>query len=125
MTEVAVTHSQVENSNYGIAFAVRGNYRPTPSFTNSLFGSLFFTDNYESAVYAYEPLMSGMYSFGALYYKGFRIVMQSKYEWKELFTLGVRYGLTHYFNKDNISSDLQEINSSYKGDFSVYLKLKL
>ena len=125
MTEVAVTHSQVENSNYGIAFAIRGNYRPMPTFTNSLFGSLFFTDNYESAVYAYEPLKSGMYSFGALYYKGFRIVMQSKYEWKERFTLGVRYGLTHYFNKDNISSDLQEINSSYKGDFSVYLKLKL
>ena len=125
LTEAAMTHSQSEKSYYGFAIAARANYQPTPSFTGGVFGSLFYTENYASSVYAYEPLLPGMYSFGALYYKGFRIVLQSKYNWKSRGTIGLRYGVTHYFNKNKIGSDLQEIQSSSKGDFSIYLKLRI
>ena len=123
LAEGCVTHSQVKTSHYGYTLAIRGSYSPTPNFSNGIFGSIFNTDNYETSVYAYEPMLPGMYSFGALYYKGFRIALQSKYTYHKRYTFGLRYGLTHYFNRSKIGSDMQEINSSSKGDFNIYLKL--
>lgn len=123
--EASATHSQTSNAKYGYGFAVRGLYRPTNQFSCALFATLFSTDNYETSIYAYEPLLPGMYSFGALYYKGMRTALQVTYKWTNGITAGLRYGVTHYFNRSTISSGLQEINSSSKGDFNVYLSVRL
>ena len=125
LVEGCATHAQTQNPAFGFTTALRGLYQYHPKGNISVFGALFFTDDYASAVYAYEPLLPSMYSFGALYYKGARLVAQTKYTWNERFTLGGRYGVTRYFNKETIGSGLQEINGATKGDFSVYLRIKL
>ena len=124
LIEASAVHSQTDNSQYGCSIALRSQYRPTKQFSCALFVAAFATDNYETSVYAYEPLMPGMYSFGALYYKGMRTVLQTTYNWKNGITTGLRYRLTHYFNRSSIGSGLQEINSSSKGDFNVYVSVK-
>lgn len=123
LLEGCITHSQTANYKYGITAALRGQYNFTPNLTTALFGAVFSTDDYASSVYAYEPLLPSMSSFGALYYKGFRIAAQTKYTFKRHCTVGLRYSATHYFNKDSIGSSLQKINSSTKGDINLYLKI--
>ncbi len=124
LAEGCITHSQITPAYYGLLAAVRGHYSPTPKFSSDLFATVFRTDNYASAVYAYEPLLPGMYTFGALHNKGVLMGLQFKYTFQQRFTVGLRYGILHYFNKNHIGSDLQEINSSSKGDFNIYLKMK-
>jgi hypothetical protein len=65
-----------------------------------------------------------MYSFGTLYDKGIRVALQAKYNYKENYTIGLRYGLIHYFEKNSIGSELQTINSSSKGDFNIYFRMR-
>ena len=125
LIEGCITHAQTKNAAFGITTALRGKYQCRPNWSIALFGAIFCTDDYASAVYAYEPLLPSMYSFGAMYYKGFRGAAQTQYTWHNRFTLGLRYGITHYFNKTTISSGLQEINRPTKGDFNLYLRLKL
>lgn len=125
LLEGCITHSQTAEAKHGLTLALRGQYRFNPNFTGTLFGAIFTTDDYASSVYAYEPLLPSMSSFGALYYKGFRVVAQTKYTFQKYFTLGLRYSATHYFNKSSIGSSLQEINSSTKGDINLYLKFNL
>ena len=120
-----MTHAQTNDAAFGITAALRGKYQCRPNWSVALSGALFCTDDYASAVYAYEPLLPSMYAFGALYYKGIRGAVQTQYTWRNRFTLGIRYGMTHYFNRNTTSSGLQEINSSSKGDINLYLRLKL
>ena len=124
LTEGCMTHSQTSPSYWGVLLAVRGHYTPTPMFSADIFTSVFNTDNYASSVYAYEPLLPGMYSFGTLYDKGIRVALQAKYNYKENYTIGLRYGLIHYFEKNSIGSELQTINSSSKGDFNIYFRMR-
>lgn len=125
LLEGSITHAQTKNTSFGIIAALRAKYLCCTNWSVSLFSALFSTDDYASAVYAYEPLLPGMYTFGALYYKGFRGVVQTQYTWNNCYTLGLRYGITHYFNKNTISSGLQEIRSSSKGDINLYLRVKI
>lgn len=125
LIEGSMTHAQTKNAAFGITAALRGKYLCRPNWSVALSGALFCTDDYASAVYAYEPLLPSMYAFGALYYKGIRGAVQTQYTWRNRFTLGIRYGMTHYFNRNTTSSGLQEINSSSKGDINLYLRLKL
>lgn len=125
LIEGCMTHSQTDKHKYGITAALRGNYQFSPFLSVAAFGAVFTTDDYASSVYAYEPLLPSMSSFGALYYKGFRIAAQTKYTWKQRLTLGVRYSITHYFNKATIGSSLQTINNSTKGDINIYLKFRI
>jgi hypothetical protein len=123
--ESALTHSQESKNQYGIVLSLRGAYVFSDKLTSSISSAVFSTDSYAASVYAYDALLPGMYDFGALYYKGVRFSSQIKYEWKNKLTLGLRYGATHYFNRSSISSDLQLINSATKGDFNVYVCMKL
>ena len=50
--------------------------------------------------------------------------LQAKYNYKENYTIGLRYGLIHYFEKNSIGSELQTINSSSKGDFNIYFRMR-
>ena len=125
LLEGCLTHSQVNNPKYGFTASVRAQYLFKPTLSASVFGAIFTTDNYATSVYAYEPLLPNMSSFGALYYKGFRIAAQTKWTLGKKFTLGMRYGMTHYFNRNKIGTALQEINGSTKADINIYAKISL
>lgn len=109
----------------GWGCSLRTAYKPSTRIQlKSLFG-VFFTDNYDTRIYVYEPQLWRCSSFSPLSYHGMRGVLLVNWRvWKPL-CLSMRYGVTHYFNKSEISSRLDLISSSWKNDLSLQARLSL
>lgn len=88
------------------------------------FLAAFFTDDAESAVYAYEPQLYRSFSFPTFTYHGMRGVCQATLRVLPQLTLCARFGSTHYFNRRSQSSGTQLIASSWKNDLAVQLRWK-
>ena len=54
-----------------------------------------------------------------------RVAVNARYELNKHIILQAKYGTTHYFNRDKISSALEEIDGSTKSDLYLQLRLKI
>ena len=90
---------------------------------NGLFG-YFSTKDWNSRIYVYErgPLYS--FSFPAFYGKGIRFSALSRYDLNKNFMVILRYGLTKYFDRNEISSGLRRVDGSYLSDLDIQLRIK-
>ena len=84
----------------------------------------FNTDDYNSRLTIYEKSVLYAFSMPSFYYKGMRVAVNARYELNKHIILQVKYGTTHYFNRDKISSALEEIDGSTKSDLYLQLRLK-
>lgn len=109
----------------GGMISTRLTWKPTKAFDLKAFGSVFFTDDYDSALYAYEPQLYLAGGFPSFYYKGFRGVVVGNVRIGKALLLGLRFSSTHYFNRDEISSGADLIASSWKNDLSFQVRLRL
>lgn len=102
--------------------SARSTWKPSEKVSVKLFSSIFYTDGYDSAVYAYEPQLYRSFSFPSFYYHGWRGVGVASYRPLHSLTFSLRIGTTCYFNRDTISSGMQLINSSSKTDASLQVR---
>ena len=84
----------------------------------------FNTDDYNSRLTIYEKSVLYAFSMPSFYYKGMRVAVNARYELNKHIILQAKYGTTHYFNRDKISSALEEIDGSTKSDLYLQLRLK-
>jgi hypothetical protein len=84
----------------------------------------FHTDNYDSRLYLYER--SVLYNFSSLmcYGKGIRYALISRADIGRHLMLIAKIGVTNYFDRNKISSGLQEINGSSMTDVDVQMRWK-
>ncbi len=116
---------QSGSQNWGWGCSLRANYKPSTRFQlKSLFG-IFFTDNYDTRIYVYEPQLWRASSFTPLSYHGMRGVLLINWRVIKPLCLSLRYSSTHYFNKNSISSRLDLIDSSWKNDLSLQARLSI
>ena len=89
--------------------------------------SLFYfnTDDYASRLYAYEKGLLYSFSMPAFDGQGMRTALSLRFDGGKRWMLICKYGRTHYFDRTKISSDLQQINSRYRDDISLQLRLKV
>lgn len=104
--------------------SVRTTWKPAPQFTCKAFAACFFTDDYESALYAYEPQLVHVAAFPVFAYHGVRGVAVMNWRVSPRLTAGLRWGGTHYFNRSSISTGTDRIASPWKNDLSVQLVWK-
>ena len=114
-----------------IADYVRINFRGQSAYTFHLLplqldlsAAWFNTDDYNSRLTIYEKSVLYAFSMPSFYYKGMRVAVNARYELNKHIILQVKYGTTHYFNRDKISSALEEIDGSTKSDLYLQLRLK-
>lgn len=90
---------------------------------NGLFG-YFSTKDYSSRIYIYErgPLYS--FSFPSFYGRGIRFSASSRYDINRNIMIIMRYGITKYFDRDEISSGMRRVESSYLSDLDLQLRFK-
>lgn len=82
----------------------------------------FHTDDYQSRVYAYEPGLLYSLGFANYYGEGIRYAFVLRADiGKHLVGIG-KLGVTDYFDRNHISSGLQQINHSSKTDLELQLK---
>lgn len=113
---------QTGKQSFGWMCSVRPAWKPGARFSLKGFASVFFTDDYESAVYAYEPQLRRAGAFPSFAYHGARGVVLTDWQPVGWLGVGVRVSATYYFNRDTISQGYAEIGSPYKTDVSVQVR---
>lgn len=84
----------------------------------------FNTDDYSSRIYTYErgPLYS--FYFPAFYGEGIRYALFARTEPFDNLLVIAKVGTTDYFDRDHISSGLQQINASSQTDVEMQIRWK-
>lgn len=84
----------------------------------------FRTKDYESRVYAFEPGLLYTMSFGSYFGEGIRCGLRAKAEIGKHWVLVCKGAMTKYFDRNHISSGLQQINGSAQTDLEIQVKWK-
>ncbi|MBO5133970.1 MAG: helix-hairpin-helix domain-containing protein [Bacteroidaceae bacterium] len=124
-TDFTAACSQTKAPSLGWMVSGRGSAELPKQWQVSAFGGLFFTDDYASSIYAYEPQLRHSFSFPRFYHHGCRFVAQVGWKGCKHFEAALRYGLLYYFNRSTIGSGLQKIDAPATNDLSIYLRLTL
>ena len=87
--------------------------------------SYFDTDDYESRLYGYEYGL--LYSFAnpAFYGHGIRYALTARATLSRRVMIALKAATTDYFDRDHISSGLQQIDASSQTDIEMQLRIRL
>jgi hypothetical protein len=85
---------------------------------------LFDTDSYDTRLYTYENDVPYSFSIPAFYGNGSRFYAMFRTDLNRNVTIMLRYAVTHYNDRQVISSGLSEIQGNNKSDFKAVLRLK-
>lgn len=113
---------QTRNAAKGVMLSQRVAFSANKHWTLGGFAGVFFTDNYESALYVYEPQLPGHTAFPAFAYHGMRGVAACSMKIGKRGLVAVRAAFIKYFNRRRISSGTEEISHSWNGDGGVVVK---
>lgn len=109
----------------GGLFYVRASTSLAQRFKTSAMLAAFSTDNYNTRCYAYVPQLPGTAGFPNFYGQGAACTMIAECRiWHQLY-LAARINILKYFDRDTISSDVNEIEGSWKNDLSLQLRYRL
>ncbi len=117
--------SQTRKEAKGWAISVRSKYSFARMFRASAFLAYFDTDDYASRIYIYEPQLKYAAGFPTLYYQGIRGVATVNLNIRHWGELAFRYAITHYLDRNKISSGTQLIDSPTKQDISIHFLFRL
>ena len=84
----------------------------------------FQTDDYASRISMYEKGLLYSLNIPSFYGKGERYTFNARYELNKHLILQAKYALTHYRDREVISSGLEQIEGNMKSDLYLQLRLK-
>lgn len=113
---------QTGGRSFGWMPSLRAAWKPGGHFSLKAFFSVFFTDSYDSRLYAYEPQLYRAASFSSFSYHGLRMLVLAGYAPTRRLTLSLRVSSTRYFNRNQIASGTELICSPWKNDLSLQLR---
>lgn len=116
--------SNEAESSWGKMLTQRITYK-RPSFSLSLYGALFDVDSYDARLYSSAPRLTYITGSSLRYGRGFALSACSEYKFSRILSLGARFEVTYYTDRDYISSLDRLINHSTKSDLSLQLKFSL
>lgn len=122
------------SSSNGFAFAPRADYTsPSQRLRLSLFAIFFRTDDYDSRLFLYEPTLLQTFGIQQLYGHGQRLAATLRLHSADRsprfhhlrWTAQIKAGVTHYTDRNQISSGPLLIDSPWKVDIQILLRLQL
>ena len=84
----------------------------------------FQTDDYASRISMYEKGLLYSFNIPSFYGKGERYTFHVRYELNKHFIFQAKYALTHYRDREVISSGLEQIEGNMKSDLYMQLRMK-
>lgn len=84
----------------------------------------FHTDDYASRIYASEPTLLYGTHFSSFFGQGMRCVLMARTDVGSHLTALCKWGGTKYFDRNHISSGLQQIDGSMQADVEIQVKWK-
>ncbi len=111
--------TQTASLRTGKMLSSRSTWQCTPHLKTSLFAAAFFTDDYATRLFAYEPLLRYSGLFPSYAYHGFKLANVTTWDVLPTLQIAARFSLLHYFNRSQISSGAQLIDASSQNDLSL------
>lgn len=105
----------------GFALSESFTWNPNDRFSLNLSANVFDTDSYSSAISVYEKGLRYSFNYNSIYGEGLRVSAVAKYSITDMISITAKIASSKYFDKDEISSSTQLIDSSHKED--IYLQL--
>jgi hypothetical protein len=88
------------------------------------YAAYFKTTDYDSRIYATEKNMLYSFSMPSFYGEGLRLSAIIRYNFNPRLYLSVKAAWTHYFDRDTIGTDTEEIEGKNKTDLYAQLRWK-
>lgn len=82
----------------------------------------FRSDSYSVRVYSREQNIINSFYMPSFYGKGMRASLSGKCDVRRSLVLAAKVGLTKYFDRETIGSDLEEIDASHRLDVMAFLR---
>lgn len=123
--DLSLATRQTGNRSFGWMPSLRASFTPGKQLTVKGFAAVFFTDDYESALYAYEPRLYRAAGFDAFAYHGARLSALADWRLIDRLILSLRLGTTRFFNRSEQSSGIAAIHSPWKSDISLQVKWRI
>lgn len=111
--------SQTASVRWGRMLSVRGMWKPLPTLQLHTFVAGFWTDDYATRIYGYEPQLRHGGAFPSFAYQGARLVLLGNWQLTSRATISLRYSFLRYFNRQEISSGAARIASPMQNDLSL------
>ena len=121
-SQLDVVASNYLKRSFGYMVSESGAWKPLSWLTlNGMIG-YFQTTDFASRIYVYErgPLYS--FSFPAFFGKGMHYSLFARADLSSRLMIILRSSTTHYFDRDHISSALQQVNSSTLSGLDIQLR---
>ncbi len=137
MCQWTAQHAQWTFRTTGTLHALRGScgealgemvqYTATQPWKAALAACYFYTQDYDSRIFLYEPSVSQAFSMQSFFGHGLRLAASLQYNlWKQRLRFEIKYGYTQYLDgRKTQATGLQTIYSNCKNDIIVQLKLKI
>ena len=109
----------------GFLALVNGGFKPWKWLSLDITAAYFNTDDYYSAIYAYERGMSYNMAYLQLYGKGMRLALSLQSQITSKLSATLKVGSTKYFDRELIGTALEEIQSSRKTDIDFQIKWRI
>lgn len=123
-TQIDLAHSNYGNASFGYMVSEHATWQPFAWLQASAALSYFNTDDFASRLYTYEqgPLYS--FSFPVFYGEGIHCSLFARADVGKHLMFILKCGTTHYFDRDHISSGLQQIDASSMTDLELQMRWK-
>lgn len=89
-----------------------------------LYAAYFDTDNSSITINSFERTPLYVYYKPSFYGQGMRLACSLRYDISRQLMLTLKFASTHYFDRDKIGTELEEIEGSDKTDLNVILRWK-
>ena len=111
--------SQTASVRWGRMLSARAMWTPLPTLQLHTFVACFWTDDYASRIYGYEPQLRHGGGFPSFTYQGARLVLLGNWQLTSRATFSLRYSFLRYFNRQEISTGAARIASPMQNDLSL------
>ena len=123
-TQIDVANSDYKSASFGYMLSEHATFHPLRWLQASASIGYFHTNDYSSRLYVYERGLLYSFSFPAFYGKGLRYSLFARADFNRHLMLIMKCGSTKYFDRDHISSGLQQINASSMTDLELQIRWK-
>lgn len=124
--DASAHHQQTRpQPHFGGMLSARATWRPNEQWRLSAFSSIFATHDYSTRLYTYVPQLRGVTVFPSFSDIGVSTVLLALYRINRHWEASARWGITHYFDRQYISSGMQQINRPTQSDIGFYLRYRI
>lgn len=123
--DASAQHQQTRpRPHFGAMLSTRATWIASEQLRLSGFASIFATHDYSTRIFAYAPQLRGVSAFPSFANQGISAALLGLYKIHRHWEISTRWSITHYFDREFISSGMQQINSPTQSDIGLYIKYR-